>query len=237
MKVKICKSKDYSEKELGLMMLKNLKGEHIKLWYYMNLMGEGEVIELNVSDCNELGMKKDAYYAAKKVLEEKGYLEKEGNGEEYIFYNVRKEKKEPVIKKGIYGIYKNGELVYIGKTVRNFEERWKEHENFIRRKSDKLYVYSLFEEGDEVEFKVLVDMSEGYTEGDISAAENGMIAIYKPVGNVAGKEVSLGGRPQSVNYMEVEKLRGLGWTYEKIANELKCSKSSIEKYFSSKKKK
>lgn len=42
---------------------------------------------------------------------------------------------------GVYGIYINNELVYIGMTMRDFETRWQEHIAKIKSGSDELYFY------------------------------------------------------------------------------------------------
>lgn len=38
----------------------------------------------------------------------------------------------------VYGMYRNGELIYVGMTMRNFKQRWKEHQGYIKNKSHAL---------------------------------------------------------------------------------------------------
>ena len=101
----------------------------------------------------------------------------------YIFKNG--------VKGGIYGIYKNDELIYIGSTMRNFEDRWKEHRRNIEKKSNALYVYSLFDESDKIDFRILIDLndlksSKDLTRRDIECMELGLIDVFKPIGNIGG---------------------------------------------------
>lgn len=58
-------------------------------------------------------------------------------------------------------VYRNDELIYIGMTTR----RWKEHQGHIKKKSNALSVYSLIEDDDKIEFKILFDaMKNGMKE-------------------------------------------------------------------------
>lgn len=50
---------------------------------------------------------------------------------------------------GVYGIYRNGQLIYIGSTV-DFNKRWNEHKNHIKNKD-----YKLIKPEDNIEFKIL----------------------------------------------------------------------------------
>lgn len=74
--------------------------------------------------------------------------------------NLTKEFKKKIEKPtsyGIYGIYKGDCLIYIGSTMRNFSERFKEHIERIEKKSNDLYVYSLLNNEDDIRFKILID--------------------------------------------------------------------------------
>lgn len=46
---------------------------------------------------------------------------------------------------GVYGIYRNGQLIYIGSTV-DFNKRWNEHKRNIKNHNNSLYVYKLLNE-------------------------------------------------------------------------------------------
>lgn len=47
-----------------------------------------------------------------------------------------------MVEGGVYGIYVNGHLYYIGSTY-DFEKRFKEHQAKLRADSKELYVYKL----------------------------------------------------------------------------------------------
>ena len=55
----------------------------------------------------------------------------------------RQKKKDKGIKDGgVYGVYRNGQLIYVGSTI-DFNKRWNEHKNYIKNKDYKLYFYKL----------------------------------------------------------------------------------------------
>ena len=54
--------------------MNNLKGETLKLWLYLDKNTDSYELELSQKACEEWGLKKDAYYTAKKKLIELGYL-------------------------------------------------------------------------------------------------------------------------------------------------------------------
>lgn len=92
---------------------------------------------------------------------------------------------------GVYGVYKNGELIYIGSSV-NFEKRWAEHKRYMKNRDYKLHFYKLFQPGDRVDFKVLIDGSKleadrEITPTDLKTMEYALISVFKPVGNIAGR--------------------------------------------------
>lgn len=66
--------------------MEKLKGEHLKLWLYLNKNVDNYQLELSVKECDKWGMKKDAYYAAKKSLIALGYLEVIEGSNIYTFY-------------------------------------------------------------------------------------------------------------------------------------------------------
>lgn len=92
---------------------------------------------------------------------------------------------------GVYGIYKDGALMYIGSTMRDFQVRFEEHIQNIEMKNNELYIYSLLDDGD-ISFKKLIDVAtlktnSQITRRDVESMELGLIALYAPPGNVAGK--------------------------------------------------
>lgn len=82
------------------------------------------------------------------------------------------------------GIYRNGQLIYIGSTI-DFNKRWNEH----KRNINSLYVYKLLnEQRDNIIIKgedLLCDRN--ITSTDLKTIEFALILLYKPYGNIAGK--------------------------------------------------
>lgn len=82
---------------------------------------------------------------------------------------------------GVYGIYRNGQLIYIGSTV-DF--------NNIKEISS-LYVYKLLnEQRDSIEFKSIIrgedlQCDRNITSTDLKTIEFALILLYKPCGNIA----------------------------------------------------
>lgn len=73
--------------------MNNLKGETLKLWLYINKNADGYELELSQKACEAWGLKKDAYYTAKKKLIELGYLVPVKQGSNvYRFYEEISEK-------------------------------------------------------------------------------------------------------------------------------------------------
>lgn len=95
---------------------------------------------------------------------------------------------------GIYGIYRNDELIYIGMTNRSFQQRWREHQDIIEGRMQKpagMVLYDLFSPEDKIEYKELIDCSkikseEVLTLRDLKAMELALISLYQPVGNYSG---------------------------------------------------
>ena len=116
-----------------------------------------------------------------------------GYGERKDFIITPEEKKDKSY--GIYGMYKNDELIYIGYTMKSFEQRWNQHMVAIKNKAlikQQLYVYGLIDWGDEIDFKVLIDAraietNEPLTERDWQSMELALIQMYQPEGNLAGR--------------------------------------------------
>lgn len=92
---------------------------------------------------------------------------------------------------GVYGIYVNGRLYYIGST-QDFEKRFKEHQIKLKTNSKELYVYKLIQKGDVVEYKPLIKTKDVKVEKqlerrDIEDMELALITLYQPIGNIAGR--------------------------------------------------
>lgn len=107
-------------------------------------------------------------------------------------------KKEELNKdssRGVYGIYQEGKLIYIGMTTRSFKERWNEHKVIIegeRNKPEGMILYDIIEKNqDKIEFRALIDVtkvkvSSRLTNRDIKAMELALITLYHPEGNYQG---------------------------------------------------
>lgn len=136
---------------------------------------------------------------------------------------------------GVYGMYRNGELIYVGMTMRNFKQRWKEHQGYIKNKSHALNVYDLIKENDIIEFKILVDAKKlengiPLSEREVKAIERSYILRYSPIGNVENKVIrDAGGRPTKINYNKLKELKDKKWRNKDIAQEFNCSESAVEK--------
>lgn len=128
-------------------------------------------INTNYQEAKQKYEKKKEYYKAKKELDKQ--IKKEDKG-------------------GIYGIYEDGQLVYIGMTMRSFEDRWNEHKKNIEKKSQELNLYSLINPNAKIEFKKILEISQMFsdsqiTKRDIQAMEFALIMEHKPKYNFAGR--------------------------------------------------
>jgi len=73
--------------------MNTLKGETLKLWLYLAKNQDNYQLELSQKALLEWGLKKDAYYTARKKLIEVGYLTPARDGSNiYIFSEIPKEK-------------------------------------------------------------------------------------------------------------------------------------------------
>lgn len=102
----------------------------------------------------------------------------------------KKNKKEEIIHYGVYGIYQHGELVYIGSTMRDFEDRFYEHKKNFESKSEAMYVYKAIENNG-LEMVPIIDVNDlkverKLTRSEVEAMELALIHLYKPKGNYAG---------------------------------------------------
>lgn len=102
---------------------------------------------------------------------------------------IRKDK--GISNGGVYGVYRNGQLIYVGSTI-DFNKRWSEHKRCMKNRDYKLHFYKLFQPGDRVDFKVLIDGSKleadrEITPTDLKTMEYALINVFKPAGNIAGR--------------------------------------------------
>lgn len=96
---------------------------------------------------------------------------------------------------GVYALTVDDEIIYIGSTIRSFEERINEHRKNMENNSKELKVYDILREckkqGKEIIWKIIVDCNELkvnkiLTIEDVESMELGFIDYFKPKGNVAG---------------------------------------------------
>ena len=122
----------------------------------------------------------------------KDYVEKMTPKQVYRNIVIKKKKSEKKEGGGVYGIYENGALVYIGMTMRPFEARWKEHQENIEKGSNELALYGLIDANAKIEFKKLLevdkmDSNDKITKRDLQAMEFALIQEHRPKYNFAGR--------------------------------------------------
>lgn len=97
---------------------------------------------------------------------------------------------------GVYAIYADDKIIYIGSTIRTFDIRFAEHQQAIQNLNQpQLDVYDLIrtlqEAGQTITFKPLIDCSKlqtnkTLTTHDIESMELALIQEHQPIGNIAG---------------------------------------------------
>lgn len=105
---------------------------------------------------------------------------------------------EKIIDYGIYGIYVEDNLYYIGMTMRDFKERFSEHiaainnKNLINSQQKFLYAQIRTDEsnGKEYEFKIIENCGEKkLSKKEVELLEEFAIKIMKPKYNYCGVKV------------------------------------------------
>ena len=103
-------------------------------------------------------------------------------------------KNEVYEKAGIYGIYLNDKLIYIGSTQRSFKQRLKEH-NYKLNNHDSGYLYTYLNKYSNIKTKLslrsLLVFDYIRTTKEISQTEVGWIelsciSMFRPICNLAG---------------------------------------------------
>ena len=101
---------------------------------------------------------------------------------------------------GIYGIYVNDELVYIGKTTQSFQKRFYQHKHLIDFPDDSETQYDMYYElavaraqGRTVQLRPLIiaeyvpyDSLYSITNRDLESMEFALIYCYRPRYNICG---------------------------------------------------
>lgn len=107
---------------------------------------------------------------------------------------AEKRKKKENADRGIYGIYCDGVLVYIGKTDVDFETRFKQHKSALENDNNDQFLYKYLKQriGSHIELRPLINIKELKTNKkiynrDIEAMELALITVLKPYCNVQGR--------------------------------------------------
>ena len=173
----------------------------------VNRMLDGDTYERIIKEVKEnrtiYGIK-DSYSLVKKITCE-NCLKEIQNNYQYNNYLKLKDKKnqsqnqsvnENYHKSGIYGIYVNEELVYIGMTTAEFGQRFTQHKTKLNNKDGKMYIYLAERKalGDVVSLKPLfiredAMTKEKITDRDLMAMELCLIEMYQPPFNIEGRFV------------------------------------------------
>lgn len=92
-------------------------------------------------------------------------------------------------RKGVYGIYLDGVLVYIGKTSISFAKRWTEHsraaKKYIEGGWQQDYLYKAMRQAKEVRFEELI-VANDFSNHEIECMEYALITFNKPQFNYQG---------------------------------------------------
>lgn len=171
-------------------------------YLFMQRMSQGEKYEDIYEDINEnrteynvkesiLLTRKDTVLDYLKQIEGKEIIEEEEQKK------GRKSKvKEELRKSGIYGIYVNETIVYIGKTETSFQTRFTQHKHNTLSIDSPMPLYSYLRQqisqGHSIHLKPLITIEDLQIDGkltsrDIKAMELALIDLYKPICNIQGR--------------------------------------------------
>lgn len=90
----------------------------------------------------------------------------------------------------IYGIYADNELIYIGKTTRSLEQRFKEHRTAVYNKHEQrvhILIWQYLKSNAKVQMKQLYEIEDP---ADLKFMEDKLIFQLQPIGNVQGSLVN-----------------------------------------------
>lgn len=98
---------------------------------------------------------------------------------------------------GIYAILANETIVYIGKSMYNLKERFKQHKNMLESEKHYGKIYDIIrffkDQGCQVSFKYLFQIQDlkitedqEIDERELELMELALIHHYKPIGNIQG---------------------------------------------------
>lgn len=159
---------------------------------------------------DELSIKKDIILTSEKKCQEYLQLLNEENKikrdkiinnkikEDKIITN-RKTKKDKIIdSKGIYGIYIDDKLIYIGETNKSFKERFQQHKYNMNDPSNLTYLYRILRSAKQLNKNIqlkpiivvedlIINDNMKITERDIKMMELALITLYQPEANIEGR--------------------------------------------------
>ena len=150
---------------------------------------------------------KESFLTEKKEKEVKKKEEKPIEKIHYEVYNmqyllennsIRKIYTDWENKTGVYGIFVEDKLMYIGSTKVSFKERFLEHKNFLKNKTNKMYLYKQLSldlmNNYKIEFKPLVVIEDlqmlhkkVINEKELKSMELALITVFQPKYNIAGR--------------------------------------------------
>lgn len=161
------------------------------------LDGTGSIISNKV-----LEIDKDLYYKQILPIEQINLIKPFYKYKNKKFNNIRliehkthiPQKEEKPKHFGVYGIYENDELVYIGYTMRDFSVRWREHSEAIIKQDKSQEIYRKINPNSKIEFGILIDVTKMKVDKqlkaqDIECMELALIHLYWPKYNVQGTKI------------------------------------------------
>ena len=137
----------------------------------------------------------DALMASEYLIKKKEYDKEQEQKKRRQSQKISKEKKREQSNRGIYGIYCNDKLIYIGKTNVSFEARFKQHKDAIEQNAPEIgvhnYIIKAKQSGAIIIMKPLINVLDlnvkgKITDRDIQAMELALIQLYQPKCNVQG---------------------------------------------------
>lgn len=86
---------------------------------------------------------------------------------------------------GIYIIVVEDKIIYVGKTKRSFEQRFKEHKRAVEGKAQAYKIHRLIREYKEQGIQPhLLGIYQATDEEDLNELEQQYIDLFQPIGNV-----------------------------------------------------
>ena len=137
----------------------------------------------------------DALFASEYLKKKQSYEGEQRRKELKNKQQTNKEKRRMLSNRGIYGIYCNNKLIYIGKTNVSFEQRFKQHKDAIDNNEPKqslhTYIIKAKQNGAVIEMKPIINILDlkvkgNITDRDLQAMELALIQLYQPICNVEG---------------------------------------------------